>query len=54
MQIFVFIATFMFMFLTVIWSKSNWANFLIKLAYFAMVIYGVILSLSIIGIIGKI
>jgi hypothetical protein len=54
MQAFIFIATALFMFLTVIWSKSNWANFLIKLVFFGMMVYGIVLILSVTGVIGKI
>lgn len=41
------------MFLTLIWSKSGWPNFLLKLAFFAMMIYGIVLSLSFAGLVGK-
>lgn len=45
MTAFLVLSTIMFLFLTFIWSKVSW-NFLIKITFFCMFIYGLVLTLS--------
>lgn len=43
---FTVISTFMFIFLSVIWSSKTWENTFLKIGFIVMAIYGVLLIAS--------
>lgn len=45
------ISTVMFGLLFLIWTKSNWFNFLIKASFFGMFVVGTIINLKTFGVI---
>ncbi len=49
MTSFIIIATIIFGLLTLIWSKTGWLDFFIKVAFFIMTIWGLILALQALG-----
>ena len=49
-SIYLIISTVMFGLLFLIWSKSDWFNFLIKVAFFGMFVTGMIINLKAHGV----
>jgi hypothetical protein len=53
MTTYLVLSTLMFAFLTFIWSKAGY-NFFIKMAFFGLFVYGLVLSLDAFGFILKV
>jgi hypothetical protein len=52
MTVYFILSTLLFAFLTFIWSKAGW-NFFIKMAFFGMFVYGLVLTLGAFGFVVK-